>query len=222
MKRNALLCGALLAACGGGNKNTVPSGELGAVHDTNVRSGAGGTTQQMPAPKPDPATEFRMGYSDPGGMWMPAQMTVPQHTDNFQKMGVKLDAAQLADPLKEPLAAVVSLGGCTASLVSPEGLIVTNHHCVQGSLQLNSTPEKNYQVNGFLAKTKAEELPAGPAQHVMVLQAYRDVTKEMRDGLDKIKDPIARKEESEKRQKELVHACETGRPEPIRPPARRD
>ena len=213
MKRNALLCVALLAACGGGNKkNTVPSGELGATHDTNDRSGAGGTTQQQPM-KPDPAAEFRAAYSDPGGMWEPSQMTLPQHTENFQKMGVKIDAAQLADPLKEPLAAVVWLGGCTASLVSPDGLIVTNHHCVQGALQLNSTPEKNYQVNGFLAKTKAEELPAGPAQHVMVLQAYRDVTKEMRDGLDKIKDPIARKEESEKRQKDLLHACEKDRPE---------
>ncbi|MBV8757999.1 MAG: S46 family peptidase [Deltaproteobacteria bacterium] len=211
MKRNALLCGALLAACGGGNKkNSVPSGELGAVHDTADRSGA---TQQMPAMKPDPATEFRMSYSDPGGMWMPSQMTVPQHAENFQKMGVKLDPAQLADPLKEPLAAVVWLGGCTASLVSPDGLIVTNHHCVQGSLQLNSTPEKNYQVNGFLAKTKADELPAGPSQHVMVLQAYRDVTKEMRDGLEKVKDSVARKEESEKRQKELIHACEKDRPE---------
>jgi len=211
MKRNALLCVALLAACGGGNKkNAVPSGELGITHDTNQ---SGGSTQQMPAQKPDPATEFRMSYSDPGGMWEPSQMTLPQHTETFQKMGVKLDAAQLADPLKEPLAAVVWLGGCTASLVSPDGLIVTNHHCVQGAVQLNSTPEHNYQVNGFLAKTKADELPAGPSQHVMVLQAYRDVTKEMRDGLDKIKDPIARKEESEKRSKDLLHACEKDRPE---------
>jgi hypothetical protein len=212
MKRNALLCTALLAACGGGNKNTVPGTELGAgTHDTGDKTEHVVTGTQPE--KPDPAKEFRLAYSDPGGMWMPAQMSLPQHVETFQKMGTKLDATALTDPLKEPLAAVVWLGGCTASFVSPDGLIVTNHHCVQGASQLNSTPENNIVENGFLAKTREEEKPAGPAQHVMVVQSYRDVTKEMREGLDKIKDPIARKEESEKRMKQLVHDCENGHPE---------
>jgi hypothetical protein len=211
MKRNAFLCAALVAACGGGTKHTPPpQGDLGATHDTADQNHS---TTQMPAAKPDPGSEFRASYQDPGGMWMPEQMKLPQHVDNFHKMNVSIDSAQLSDPLKEPLAAVVWLGGCTASFVSPDGLIVTNHHCVQGSLQLNSTPENNLVENGFLAKTREEEKPGGPAQHVMVVQAYRDVTKEMRDGLDKIKDPIARKEESEKRLKSLVHDCENGRPE---------
>ena len=104
-------------------------------------------------------------------------------------MGVKLDAKVLADPLSAPLAAIVSLGGCTASFVSPEGLIVTNHHCVQGALQLNSTPENNLVENGFLAKTQADERSAGPAQRVFVAQAFKDVTKEMRDGLDEDQGP---------------------------------
>jgi len=211
MTRNALLCSALLAACGGAHKNTVPSGELGAgTHDTGI-GGAHATTSAQAAN--DPAYEFRAAYSDPGGMWMPSQMTLPQHVDNFKKMGTKLDAASLADPLKDPLAAVVWLGGCTASFVSPDGLIVTNHHCAQGALELNATPENDLVVNGFLAKTREEEKPAGPSQHVMVVQSYRDVTKEMRDGLDKIADPIKRKEESEKRMKQLVHDCESGHPE---------
>src|SRR5262249_43313961 len=135
-----------------------------------------------------------------------------QHIENFKKMGVKLDAKVLADPLAEPLAAVVSLGGCTASFVSPDGLIVTNHHCVQGALQLNSTPTNNLVENGFLAKSREEEPSAGPAQRVMVVQAYRDVTKEMRDGLENVKDAVARKEEHEKRLKQLIAACEKDRP----------
>jgi len=211
MTRNALLCTALLAACGGTHKNTVPSGDLGGgTHDTGGTATHATTTAQA---TPDPAAEFRAAYSDPGGMWMPAQMTLSQHVDTFKKMGTKLEATSLADPLKDPLAAVVWLGGCTASFVSPDGLIVTNHHCVQTAAQINSTPENNIQVNGFIAKTREEEKPAGPAQHVMVVQAYRDVTKEMRDGLDKIADPVKRKEESEKRMKQLVHDCENGHPE---------
>ncbi len=207
MKRNALFCSALLAACGGGAK-TAPTNTdtLGtAKHDTISHDTAA-------IPKPDPALGFRQQYQDPGGMWMPSQMKLQQHVDNFQKMGVKLDAATLSDPLQQPLAAVVWLGGCTASFVSPEGLIVTNHHCAQSALQLNSDKDHDYIANGFLAKTKKDEPTAGPAQRVMVVQAYKDVTKEMREGLEAVKDPIARKEASEKRSKELIAACEKERP----------
>src|SRR4051794_9944989 len=197
MNRNALFAAALIAACGGGHKGSTTEAELGTATHTSKPgeahgAGIGDATN-------DPHMAFRKAYVDPGGMWMPSQMALPQHVDNFQKMGVKLDAKTMSDPLAEPLAAIVSLGGCTASFVSPEGLIVTNHHCVQGALQLNSTPDKNLVENGFLAKTKAEEPSAGPAQRVMVVQSYKDVTKDMRDGLDAIKDPVARKDEHDKR-----------------------
>jgi hypothetical protein len=210
MNRNALFGALFVAACGGGHKPATTEGELGQATHTSKPgelhgAGIGDTTN-------DPHTAFRKSYVDPGGMWMPSQMALPQHVDNFQKMGVKLDAKTLSDPLAEPLAAIVSLGGCTASFVSPEGLIVTNHHCVQGALQLNSTPDKNLVENGFLAKTKADEPSAGPAQRVMVVESYKDVTKDMRDGLEAIKDPIARKDEHDKRMKTLIAECEKGRP----------
>jgi hypothetical protein len=210
MKRNALLCAVLAAACGGGNKNVTPEGELGTASHTSKPGEVHGA--ELNAAANDPNAQFRKQYVDPGGMWMPSQMTLPQHVENFQKMGVKLDAKTLSDPLAEPLASIVSLGGCTASFVSPDGLIVTNHHCVQGALQLNSTPQNNLVENGFLAKTLKDEPSAGPAQRVMVVQGYKDVTKEMRDGLDAIKDPVARKEESEKRLKTLIAGCEKDRP----------
>ncbi|HEY1551694.1 MAG TPA: S46 family peptidase [Kofleriaceae bacterium] len=202
----------LLASCAGSpppQQSPMRENELG----TSTHTGANGETHgDIAPPANDPGYEFRKSYQDPGGMWMPAQMTLPQHVDNFQKMGVKLDAKTLSDPLAEPLAGVVSLGNCTASFVSPDGLLVTNHHCVQGALQLNSTEAKNLVETGFFAKTNADELSAGPAQRVMVVTAYRDVTREMRDGLDKIKDPVARKEDSEKREKQLIAACEKDRP----------
>ena len=211
MKRTTtfILAGAL-AACGGSQApQPGREAELGA----STHTGANGQTHgDMTADMVDPGFAFRRSYQDPGGMWMPSQMTLPQHTDNFQKMGVAIDAQKLADPLNEPLSGVVWLGGCTASLVSPTGLIVTNHHCVQGALQLNSTPDKNLVETGFLAKSWGDELPAGPAQRALVIQSYKDVTHEMRDGLEQIKDPVARHDESEKREKQLVAACEKDRP----------
>jgi peptidase S46-like protein len=202
-----MITAVLAAACGGGGSEMVRP-DLGGPAGSPAKPPV-----MQPPPEPtDAAYVFRKAYQDPGGMWMPEQMLVPQHVENFQKMGVAIDAKTLADPLSAPLAAIVSLGGCTASFVSPEGLIVTNHHCVQGALQNNSTEQSNLVENGFLAKTKADEPSAGPASRAMVMNSYRDVTKEMREGLEAIKDPIARKDEVEKRYKTLVAACEKGKP----------
>ncbi len=175
-------------------------------------AGSGSGSGSAPAPAPvDPVVAARQAYVDPGGMWMPRQMTLPIHAQAFAAMGVTIPAAALADPLADPLGAVVSLGGCTGSFVSPDGLVITNHHCVQQALQINATPTKNLVEDGFLAKTRAEELPAGPTQHVYVMQAARDVTDEMTKDLAAIADPTARTKEVEKREKALVAACEKGR-----------
>jgi V8-like Glu-specific endopeptidase len=213
MKQTVILCGLVFAACSGGTQRPSSGPTLGTTHETrpsrDTPSGA-----PPGAAAPDPALGFRLSYANPGGMWLPQQMTLPGHVETFRNMGVALDARTLSDPLAAPLSAVVSTGGCTASFVSPDGLIVTNHHCVQGALQVNTNKKENQNLveDGFLAKTQADEKPAGPAQRVFVAQAFKDVTKEMRDGLDKIKDPAARKEDSERRQKALLAACEKDRP----------
>jgi hypothetical protein len=144
-------------------------------------------------------------------MWMPQQMTLPGHADVFAKLGVELDPTKLADPLAAPLRAIVRLNSCSASFVSPDGLVVTNHHCVQTALQVNSTPERNLVENGFLAKTRGDEVPAGPAERVFVAESLTDVTAVIRAGLDAIKDPVKRKETVEKRVKEQLAACEKGK-----------
>jgi hypothetical protein len=218
MAQKPILYGLILiagsAACGGGppvrSDHSDPA--QGPVHTSTIASESSSMAAAHP---PDPALGFRLQYSDPGGMWLPQQMTLPAHVEAFRSMGVALDAQQLADPLAAPLAAVVSLGGCTGSFVSPEGLIVTNHHCVQGALELNTDKKQNHNLveDGFLAATRAEEKSAGPAQRVYVAQAFKDVTKDMRDGLGKIKDPVARKKESDNRMKALLAACERDRPE---------
>ncbi|HET7505584.1 MAG TPA: S46 family peptidase [Kofleriaceae bacterium] len=209
MKHTAILCGLVLTACSSGAKGPAAGQTVATSHDERPAD-----TPSAPAARPDPALGFRLQYGNPGGMWLPQQMTLPGHVETFRNMGVEFDAKTLSDPLTAPLNAVVSLGGCTASFVSSDGLIVTNHHCAQGALQFNTDKKagQNLIEDGFLAKTRADEKSAGPAQRVFVAQAFKDVTREVRDGLDKLKDPIARKEESEKRIKALLAACEKDRP----------
>ena len=108
------------------------------------------------------------------GMWMPSQL--PQLAAQLKAAGFVGDPAQLADVTRAPLAAVVSLGGCTASFVSKQGLVVTNHHCAMGAIQLNSTPENNLIENGFIARTPAEEVSAGPAARIFVTVGFDNIT----------------------------------------------
>jgi hypothetical protein len=205
---HGLLGAAWLVACGGQGKALLPQGELGnAQHDTR----SAGAAPAAPG-KPDPSRAFRLGYANPGGMWLPDQMLLPQHAETFQGMGVALDPKQLANPLGEPLAAVVNVDGCTGSFVSGDGLIVTNHHCVESALQYVSDEKHDRVAGGFLAKTLADEPNIGPSARISALQGYKDVTHEMTDGLAAIKDPIVRKDEAERRSKQLVAACENERP----------
>ncbi len=209
MKRNLFLCSLLLAAaCGGGGKKTTTTAGGGTGGDPGGGGGGGGG-----GGAPDPALAARVAFNNPGGMWMPRQMALPQHAERLTAMGVKLPAENLTNPLVAPLNAVVWLGGCTASFVSPDGLVVTNHHCVQGALQYNSTPEDNLVENGFLARTRGDERSAGPTQKIMVAQAFTDVTAEVTAGLDALADPTARKTEREMRTKRLTAACEKDRPD---------
>src|SRR6187551_1217933 len=108
------------------------------------------------------------------GMWVPQQL--PEIAGPLKKAGLELPPEQLADLTGDPMGAIVSLGGCTASFVSNQGLVVTNHHCAYGGLQLNSTPQKNLIETGFNAKTRADELSAGPNARIYALDSIQDVT----------------------------------------------
>jgi hypothetical protein len=140
------------------------------------------------------------------GMWMPQQL--PQVAKQLKAAGLKLDPATLTKLTEFPMGAIVSLGGCSASFVSPQGLVATNHHCVYGSVAANSTPERDLLANGFLAKTLAEELPAAPGSRIFV-------TKDVSNVSDKIISPEvaklsgkARIDGIEKNQKAMVAECE--------------
>jgi hypothetical protein len=140
------------------------------------------------------------------GMWMPQQ--VPQLAAELQKLGIKIDPNSFADLTGQPMGAVVSLGGCSASFVSPDGLVVTNHHCGFGALQFNSTKQHDYITNGFLAKTRDEELPAGPGSRIFVTTKIEDVTDRVTGKLDAKLANIDRSNAIEKNVKQLVDECE--------------
>jgi hypothetical protein len=114
------------------------------------------------------------------GMWMPSQL--PGIAAQLRQAGFQGDPATLADLTRPPMSAVVSLGGCTASFVSPQGLVVTNHHCAMGAIQLNSTPQNNLIANGFNAATPAQEVSAGPAARVYVTTAFDRITDRILEG----------------------------------------
>jgi len=140
------------------------------------------------------------------GMWMPQQL--PQIAKQLKAAGLKLDPNSLTRLTEFPAGAIVSLGGCSASFVSPQGLVVTNHHCVYNSVAQNSTPERDLLANGFVAHSLAEELPAAPGTRVFV-------TKEVLNVTDRIITPEvaklsgkARSDAIEQNQKTLVAACE--------------
>jgi hypothetical protein len=142
------------------------------------------------------------------GMWMPQQ--IPALAQKLRALGFEGEAQAFADLTGQPMGAVVSLGGCTASFVSPDGLIVTNHHCVSGALQYNSTPQRNLLQDGFVAKTREDELWNGPGSKVWVTVSVQEVTDAITGKLDPKLDDRKRYEAIERSVKERTAACEQG------------
>lgn len=140
------------------------------------------------------------------GMWTPQQL--PQIAKDLKATGLEIDPSTLSQLTEFPMGAIVSLGGCTASFLSPQGLVITNHHCAYGSIQYNSTAGKDLIKNGFLAKSIDQELQAAPGSRVLVTVEVKNVSDQIIDGKTaKLtgKKRIAAMEANEKR---LISECE--------------
>ncbi|WP_286262387.1 S46 family peptidase [Thalassotalea atypica] len=141
------------------------------------------------------------------GMWQPHQL--PTIAKELTAAGLKLEPSALTDLTGFPMGAIVSLGGCTASFVSDQALIATNHHCVYGSIQYNSTEENNLLANGFLAKSLKDELPATPGSRVYVTEEITEVTKLVKSNITEAMSGKDRYSTIDKNSKALVAECES-------------
>ncbi len=129
-----------------------------------------------------------------GGMWIP--LFLSQNESEMQQLGFRLTADDIYSINHSSMKDAIVLfgGGCTAELISPKGLLLTNHHCGYSYVQSHSTMENNYLKDGFWAKSMDQEIPM-EGLTVTFLVYMSDVTDQVLKGVDN------QMKESERQQK---------------------
>jgi hypothetical protein len=119
------------------------------------------------------------------GMWLP--ILLDKNIDQMQQMGFTLTSEDIYQVNQASLKDAVVLfgGGCTGEIISPDGLLITNHHCGFGQIQSHSTLENDYLTNGFWAMNHTEEL-TNEGLSVSILVEMRDVTEQIMAGTDSL------------------------------------
>lgn len=122
------------------------------------------------------------------GMWMLSQLGQL----DLAKKGLIIPVEKVYSPGQPSLStAIVQLGGGTASFVSPEGLLITNHHVAFTALQRSSSVSSDYLTNGFLAKGRQEEIRA-PGYSARLMLEMKDITTDVLASAKGITDPVER------------------------------
>ena len=124
------------------------------------------------------------------GMWL-LPFLKQQNSEQLKKLGLKLDVDDIYNPERTSLkdAIVIFGGGCTGEIISPEGLILTNHHCGYSAIQQHSSVEHDYLSNGFWAMDKKDELPT-PGLEVRFIDKIEEVTDFIQEEVSKTGDPL--------------------------------
>ncbi len=127
------------------------------------------------------------------GMWLPILLN--RNYDEMQKMGLKLTPEEIYSVNNGSLKdAIVSFGGfCTGEIISPNGLILTNHHCGYSAIQTHSTVENDYLSDGFWARSYEEEKP-NEGLFVRFLVRMEDVSERVNTELNNSMSEDERKE----------------------------
>ena len=128
------------------------------------------------------------------GMWLLQMMQEKHLIDRLKAQGLLLEADEVYSPNQVSLKDAVGIfgGGCTGEIISPDGLILTNHHCGYGAIQQHSSVEHDYLKDGFWAKSRQEELPT-PGLAFRFVERIDDVTEKV---MAKIKAGEIKEEES--------------------------
>lgn len=145
-----------------------------------------------------------------GGMWIP-MLLEKLNEKEMRDMGMKITAKDIYDINNSSMKDAIFLfgGGCTASAISEEGLILTNHHCGYGAIQRLSTIENDMLTNGFWAMNRQEELPS-PGLTVTRLVRMEDVTNQMLNGVEQNMTEKQRSEMLKKNSEEIVKQAKEG------------
>ena len=132
---------------------------------------------------------FSLSASADEGMWV-LPLLQQQNLPEMRALGLKLQDYEIYSPENASLkdAVVIFGGGCTGEVVSPDGLVLTNHHCGYGAIQSHSTLEHDYLTEGFWATSRSEELP-NPELSVTFIDRIEDVTDYVKEALKKDNDP---------------------------------
>jgi len=126
------------------------------------------------------------------GMWIP--MLIEKYNIKLmQEKGFKLQAEDIYSVNQACMKDAIVLfgGGCTGEVISPDGLLITNHHCGYGQILRHSTLEHDYLTNGFWAMSREEELP-NPGLTVTFLKSMSDVTELVLKGITSDMDAVER------------------------------
>lgn len=122
-------------------------------------------------------------FSQQGGMWIPSLLEGEREKE-MQKLGMKISASDIYSHNKSSIKdAIVHFGGgCTSEIISPNGLLLTNHHCGYGEIQSHSTLENDYLQDGFWAMSLEEELPNLGLTATFIVK-IDDVTTKILEGI---------------------------------------
>ncbi len=141
------------------------------------------------------------------GMWMLNQI---ENLD-LESKGLKIGVSDIYNTQKPALYnAIIQLGGGSASFVSKEGLIVTNHHVAYTAIQRASSEQNDYLKNGFLAKTRDQEIQA-PGYIARILLEMKEVTNEITSSVNEITDPDQRQRKIQEKIQSITDELEKGK-----------
>ncbi|MFD2725040.1 S46 family peptidase [Hyunsoonleella rubra] len=130
-----------------------------------------------------------------GGMWIPSLLEGMNETE-MQNLGSKLSAKDIYDINNSSLKDAIGHfnGGCTSEIISPKGLLLTNHHCGYSQIQSHSSLENDYTKNGFWAMSLKDEIP-NKGLFVEFIVRIEDVTEAVLEG---VTDDLTSKERQSK------------------------
>ncbi len=138
---------------------------------------------------------FMLQVTAQEGMWLLNQID----RLDLNKKGLQLAPGELYNKDKAALnRAIVQLGGGTASFVSKDGLLITNHHVAFGALQRTSSVQSDYLTNGFLARQRSEEIKA-PGYQASMMISMTDVTNEVVAAAAGLSDPLEREKKMDEK-----------------------